>query len=465
MRIEIQDPEFWKSVVDKSLAAIYITDENGKVIYVNDVVERATEFSKEEIYSLNSVFELAHPEDRKRLVQEFYKMSQTGTPSFYEARYITKSGKEKWVWGFVLSVTFKGRKLYIGNWIDVTRVKKLEQSIKESEEFYRTLVEESLTPIYLLQDGEMVYINKAFEEVTGYKKEEIVGKSPFFLIHPEDREIVYKRYVEREKGFRPIESYSWRIITKSGETKWVSARPGRVTYKGRPAVAATTIDITELHRLNEELKKRGEFLAILNRALRHDITNAITAVKGALEVIRESPENADRLITLVQKKTDYVIKLINDTRELEKSLEELKPMDLAEVVKEVIDYYKETEIDLELEKTSVLANEGLKTVINNIIHNALTHGGDGVKVKVETFSDGKYGIIRISDNGKGVPDNLKNKIFEEGFTTGEGTGLGLYIAKRIVDSYGGKIEVKDNKPKGAVFEIKIPKIKMEDLKP
>lgn len=352
MKTEIQDLEFWKGVVDKSLAAIYITDENGKIIYVNDIVERATEFSKEEIYSLNSVFELAHPEDRERLIQEFYKMSQTGTPSFYEARYITKSGKERWVWGFMLSVTFEGKKLYIGNWIDVTRAKKLEQNIKESEEFYRTLVEDSLTPIYLLQDGRMVYVNKAFEEVTGYKKEEIIGKSPFFLIHPEDREVVYKRYIEREKGLRHIETYSWRIITKNGEIRWVTARPGRVTHKGRPAVAATVIDTTELHRLNEELKRKSEYLAFLNRVMRHDIANAITAVEGALEIIKESPEQADRLITLIQKKTDYILRLINDTRELEKALEELKPMDVAEVVKEIVDYYKDVEIDLELEKTS-----------------------------------------------------------------------------------------------------------------
>lgn len=462
MKENIFDTRFWKNVADKSLAAIYITNESGKVIYVNDVVERATEYSKEEIYSFNSIFELAHPDDRERLIQMFLELSQTNKPTFYESRYLTKSGRERWVWGFTVPVVYGGEKLYIGNWIDVTRAKKLEQMLKESEEFYRTLVEDSLTPIYLLQDGVMVYVNKAFEEVTGYRKEEIVGKNPFFLIHPEDREVVYRRYVEREKGLRETETYSWRIITKSGDVRWVTARPGRVTHKGRPAVAATVIDTTEIHRLNEELKRRSEYLAFLNKVMRHDIANAITAIRGVLEIIREEPKEAERVVPVTLRKIDYTIRLIEDARELEKALEELKPVDIDEAVKEVVDYYKDVEFDLKLEKVTVLANEGLKTIINNIIHNAIVHGKDNeIKIKIETFSDGQYGIIKISDTGRGIPDEIKEKIFEEGFTTGEGTGLGLYIAKRIVTIYGGKIEVKDGVPKGTVFEIKIPEIKGE----
>jgi len=86
MKIDLLDVKFWKNVVDKSLAAIYITDENGKVLYVNDVVERATGYSKEEIYSLDSIFELAHPEDRVELLELFRGLSEIRSTGFYESR-------------------------------------------------------------------------------------------------------------------------------------------------------------------------------------------------------------------------------------------------------------------------------------------------------------------------------------------------------------------------------------------
>ncbi len=450
---------FWRKVVDKSLAAIYITDERGKVLYVNDIVERATKYSKEEIYAMDSIFELAHPEDRDYLREVFNKLGEEGR--FYESRYVTKDDKIRYVWGFAAKFNFSGKDYMIGNWVDVTRVKKLEQALRESEEFYRTLVEDSLTPVYLLQDGVMVYVNKAFEEVTGYKREEILGRDPFFLIHPEDRDLVYRRYVEREKGIRDtIETYSWRIITKDGKVRWVTARPGRVTYRGRPAVAATVVDTTDIHKLNLELRRRGEYLSFVNKIMRHDIANAITAIRGVLEVIRESPEEAERLIPLAISKSDYVFNLINDVKELERALEELKPINVVEIVKDVAEQFKNVEVDIGAERVFVMGNEGLRTVLYNILQNAMVYGGG--RAKVEVSANESSGIIRVIDYGKGIPDEIKEKIFEEGFTEGKGTGMGLYIAKRIVEIFDGEIEVKDNKPSGAIFEIRIPKIKEGD---
>jgi len=72
------DLNFWKKVADKSLAAIYITDDTGKVLYVNDIVEKFTKYSKEEIYAMDSIFMLAHPDDREYLRKEFEKLWRGG---------------------------------------------------------------------------------------------------------------------------------------------------------------------------------------------------------------------------------------------------------------------------------------------------------------------------------------------------------------------------------------------------
>ena len=207
-----------------------------------------------------------------------------------------------------------------------------------------------------------------------------------------------------------------------------------------------------------EVKKNtlSEYLTFLNKIMRHDIANALAAIRGALEIVKEMPEKSDKVVSLAMNRIDYTSKLIDDVRALEKTLEELKPINVAELVKEVVKAYEDVSIELNLKDVKVMANEGLRTVINNIIHNAIVHGGKDVRIRIETFSDENYVVIRISDNGVGIPNEIKNRIFEEGFTTGNGTGLGLYISKKILEVYNGEIVVRDNEPRGAVFEIKIP---------
>ena len=98
----------------------------------------------------------------------------------------------------------------------------------------------------------------------------------------------------------------------------------------------------------------------------------------------------------------------------------------------------------------------LSSVIDNIIRNAIVHG-EANKIDITTKGKDDICEIRIADYGIGIPDKIKEKVFNEGFRYGEtgGTGLGLYIVKKTVDRYGGSIHVEDNKPNGTVFVIKL----------
>jgi TusA-related sulfurtransferase/anti-sigma regulatory factor (Ser/Thr protein kinase) len=130
----------------------------------------------------------------------------------------------------------------------------------------------------------------------------------------------------------------------------------------------------------------------------------------------------------------------------------LKPFNIKEIIEEYTKKHTSSEYALKLEGDStVLADEAFVSVIENIIRNAVVHGrADRVEIAVR--DDGEYTEIRIADNGTGVPDELKEEIFEEGFTgNSKGTGLGLYIARKTVERYGGSIRVEDNKPRGAIF--------------
>ncbi len=187
---------------------------------------------------------------------------------------------------------------------------------------------------------------------------------------------------------------------------------------------------------------REDYLRLLNKILRHDIANALVLVRAVLE------DREDELSRKALSKVDHIVKLIREVAGLESALEELKPMRMGEVVKEVAENFG---VDCQCEEVVVMANESIRTIAFNIIQNALQHSGGDVKVEVR--KDGSWGVLRVADTGKGIPDEIKQRIFDEGFTTG-GSGIGLFIVKKLTDILGGAISVYDNKPSGTIFEVR-----------
>jgi PAS domain S-box-containing protein len=434
----------WKEILDKTLAGVYILDSEGRFVYVNDIVERATLYSKEELYS-GDIFKITPPEELEK-AKEYLRRTINGETIFYEAKYMRKSGEVRWMWGFASPIEIGGKKYCLGSWIDVTRAKRLEKELRNREEFYRALIEESLSPICITQKGKISYVNKAFEEFTGYHRDEMVGKE-LFIAHPEDRELVEKVCVEGESVGKDRDTFSFRIIREDGKVRWLTIRAEKITYNGEPAIAVTAVDTTAIHEMNAELKRRAEYLSLLNSILRHDIGNALTTISAALEM--DDP----KLKSLAIEKFGYILRLIADIRNLESAIDVLKPINIAEIVRDISKRYR---IEAKLEDIFVYANEGLSSVLENIVSNAFIHGGENLKVVVEAFKNGKWAVCRISDNGRGIPDDIKPRIFEKGFSTTKRTGMGLFIAKWLVEAYGGKIEVRNNIPSGTVFEIRLP---------
>ena len=443
------EKEFWQIVTDKSLAGIYVHDTEFRIVYVNDIVERVTKYRKDELIGM-SVFDLIHPDDVERVSELLDKMFK-GEMVRYECRYITKEGKVRWVWGYVTPIECDDGTYAIGNWIDVTRRKELERQLKENNELFKVLIDESHNPAYIVKGDRFAYVNNALLNLLGYSWEELQDINPLNFVHPEDREMVEKRYRERLSGKRGSETYSWRVISRDGTIFWVTARPSRIIYKGEPAVASVLIDTTDLHTLTEELKRKNEYLSLINKILRHDILNDITVIEAAIEI------EDDKLKENAMKKIERITTLIKESKAIEEAVGAKYRVNLAELVKEVAEAYEcIAEVQYSLNNVFVEANESLKSVIDNILRNAVMHSGkERVTILVETYAEGRFGIVRISDNGRGIPDELKDRVFEEGFSTSGSTGLGLFIAKKVIELLGGEINIYDNIPSGAVFELRL----------
>lgn len=216
-------------------------------------------------------------------------------------------------------------------------------------------------------------------------------------------------------------------------------------------------DITKNKELERSQEKLTEMLMVVNKILRHDISNDLTVISMSLDAFNENKD--PHYLEMSHKALNRSFNRIREMRKLENIIAnhlELKPYDLHEMITAVSKNHA-IEIDMK-DNCVVMADEGLYSAVDNILKNAVDHGhATNIEITVNTKNDGACSM-RIADNGIGIPADIKDYIFKEGFrhgTTGN-TGLGLYIAKMIMDRYGS-ITVEDNKPSGAAFVLNFKK--------
>ena len=217
----------------------------------------------------------------------------------------------------------------------------------------------------------------------------------------------------------------------------------------------------ELSEKNKELEIHREHINLINQILRHDIRNNLTVINSAVRLFLK--DGTKNLIHAIQANVSKSLSLINSMQEIEKFMDSnktVKLIDLRKVINQVAESHFDFDIDISVTgKAEVLADEAVSSVLDNLFNNAITHGkADKINVEIKQIKNDCE--VRISDNGLGIPDEIKDKLFEEGFTFGdEGhSGLGLYIVKKTMDSYGGSVSIEDNQPKGTVFILTFRKV-------
>ncbi len=484
---------FNSNVLSMSISTI----EEGRFIEVNDVFLNDLGFTREEVIDKTSK-ELniwANLSERDSIIKS---IKEKGFVNNLEANFRTKKGEIKQGL-FSVNKIFLNNIPYLLNIVnDITHFKIAERKLRESEEKFRTIAEQSLVGIGMIQDNYIKFVNQQTSNITGYTIEEILkwNLDDFTkIVHPEFRNLTIENMKRVMLDPEKLSvHYLNKGIKKSGEIIWVDTIIKKVTLNEKPAILGIFNDVTEKviaeRRIRESEKKfreaynRAEFYKDL---FAHDINNMLQSILSSNQLIsmlspsKEEKEKLSVFLDIINSEVNRGKKLVNSIKKLSQIEEKeiiLEKVEIVSIITKIIGKIKDSVIDKDVqfqldckkEEFYVKANKLIKDVFQNLIINSIRHNrNDCVEILIKISGLKENGInyckMEFIDNGIGIEDIRKKEIFFRSSSERMnlyGIGLGLTLVNKIIEAYNGKVWVEDrvrgDYSKGSNFIILIPEV-------
>jgi PAS domain S-box-containing protein len=378
---------------------------------------------------------------------------------------------------------------------DITEKFELERKVKESEIRYRNLIESVPFSIALVdQKGVVIYCNPATERLLGYSEEELIGhefrKLP--LINPKFLPEMLKRFGRVSKGEK-LPPFETELYTKDGNLIWINYQTSLVKLGENFLIQAILYDTTERRKADllvqqeiEKLKELDQIRKDLISRVSHELKTPLVSVCGASELLLELfrddiKEDTIELIEMIEKGgtrlKHLVDNLLNITRiEYNKFKLEMNFHNLSDVVRDVsneLNYLikrRQLELRLDLPDKLIFKFDRLRIeqVILNLLSNSIKNTPPMGKIYIKLIKNGSWAELLVKDTGIGLTREEMARIFSrfgkiERYGEGleyidiQGSGLGLYISKEIIDLHKGKIwSASAGRDKGSTFTVKLP---------
>ena len=361
------------------------------------------------------------------------------------------------------------------------RTKDLEE-IRSKNEAILTSIGDGL--VVVDKEGKIVYINKSFEEMLGWKAQEIIGKSMVEVVPREDVNGIKVLFEERIltqvlAGQKFVADFTnpFCYVRKNKSSFPASSIMAPVVLRGKIVGAVEVFrDITKEKEID---KAKTEFVSLASHQLRTPLSTVswyseMLLAGDAGEVTVDQKKYLEEIYHGNQRMVDLVNTLLDVSRiEMGTFMVEPKPTDIVRLAESVID---EQKLQISEKKLKFSPSFGgdiplmradpklLRMVIQNLLSNAVKYTPDGGKIEMSIFMENKKNVLlTVEDAGYGIPKNQQDKIFTKLFRADnvigkdtEGTGLGLYIAKSIVEQAKGKISFDSIENKGTTFYVSLP---------
>ena len=457
------------------------------------------ELAELEPVSIETWIGLVHPDDLQisdNLIRRHIKKEL----DYYQIECRMKHKNGSWIWVFdrgkVVEWTNDGQPLWMyGTHMDITDRKASEFQLRDSEARFKALHNASFGGIVIHDKGKILECNAGLSKISGFSYEELIGSDGLLLISEETRDIVIN-YINA--GYE--KTYEVEGVRKDGSKYPLRLEARNIPYKGKNVRVVEFRDISEIKEIEAAQKKlefqlqqsqKLEAIGTLTGGIAHDFNNLLTPIMGFADMMRYKMATTDPYYEFVKEILNSSIQAKELIQQLltfsRKYKDEVGPLNLIPVIKSSVKLIRSSlpvsiniNLDLPSEVNNILANN---TQIHQIIMNLCINAShalvreDGqargiVNIKLKevnidklsqkqfvNLSPGKYIQITISDNGKGMDDQLLSHIFEPFFTTkeeGKGTGMGLAVVHGIVSSYNGEIKVYSQPNKGTTFNIYFP---------
>jgi len=488
-----ESEEKFRNLFERVRHGLFISSKEGKFIDCNQaLLEMVGYENKEEFLNIDIAKDLyVNPEDRRK----FQRLTEEqGFVKDLEVEFKKKNGEK-----IIVLLTAhvkrdeKGRVIgYEGLNIDISERKRMERELKEANEFLTNLIESSVDGIIVTDmKGNILIFNKGAENILGYNAEEVVGKMNIRSIYPPGvaTEVMEKLKSPDYGGMGKLTSFPIAHRRKDGDLIEGDLSASLIYDENGKEIASVGIfkDLRERLRIERELREmqqallQSEKLAAMGKLtsqIAHELNNPIYGIMNTLELLRTEvpPESKRRrILELSLSETQRLAEMLRNMLSFSKPEEEKRrPVKINELVEGILlvmekqmresNIKVETYFDQTLPEVMASTNQ-MRQVMLNLLKNAKEAMPKGGILSVRTSQEDHKVMVAIQDTGVGIPEELRDKIFEAFFTTKQkvkGVGLGLSVCYGIIKDHGGEIRVESEVDKGTTFTILLPMSSHED---